>query len=291
MIESYWAAPIAAATIAIGELCNRRVIGWIPEDPPRPGRKLHARPMPLAGVLIVPTILAWCIAAAAWLPLAAVVIATATGFEDDRRKEHGGPLAEGGVDWRLKALGLAVAAGLIAATVADPLGDPYTFAIAFGLTFVLTNAVNFLDNMDGVATSLAASMLLCIGLGRPTPSWVAAAGFAALGFLPWNWPRPRMFLGDAGAYALGLCSSYAIVQTMPTEPLLLMVAAVPLLDFSQVVCARIWLAVPPWVGDRRHITHIVHNLGVKKVVVAPAFALLTAGLGLVAIRGGWPWIR
>src|SRR5690606_28433948 len=109
----------------------------------------------------------------AWLPLAAIVIATATGFDDDRRKERAGPLDDGGLDWRIKAIGLAVAAGLIAATAAHPITDPGFFAIAFGLTFVLTNAVNFLDNTDGVAASLAASSLLCLGLGVPNPSWVA----------------------------------------------------------------------------------------------------------------------
>jgi len=290
MIESYWAVLIAAATVAVGDFCNRRVIGWLPDDPPRPGRKLHGKPIPLAGALIVPTILAFCIAEQAWLPLLALVIATATGFEDDRRKEHAGPLDDGGVDWRIKAIGLAIAAGLIATTAADPVTDPWYFALAFGLTFVLTNAVNFLDNMDGVATSLAVSMLLCVGLGKPTASWISAAGYAALGFLPWNWPRPRLFLGDGGAYALGLCASYAIVHTMREQPLFLLVAAVPLIDFVQVVCARVWLAVPPWVGDRRHVTHIVHNIGVKKVIVAPLFAALTTGFAVVALRAGWPFV-
>jgi len=290
MIDAHWAAGIAAATIAAGEFCNRRIIGWLPDDPPRPGRKLHARPIPLAGVLIVPTILAWCIADHAWLPLAAIVVVAALGFEDDRRKEHSGPLDDGGLDWRIKAVGLAVGAGLIAATVHDPLTAPWQFAIAFMLTFVLTNAINFLDNMDGVATSLAASTLLFLGLGRPAASWVPASGYAALGFLFWNWPRARLFLGDGGAYALGLCASYAIVQTMDAEPLLLLAVAVPLIDFVQVVCARIWLAHPPWVGDRRHLTHIVNNLGLKKVYVAPLFAVVAAALAFVAIRQGWPFV-
>jgi UDP-GlcNAc:undecaprenyl-phosphate/decaprenyl-phosphate GlcNAc-1-phosphate transferase len=283
MIEPYWALLIACATIAIGDFINRRLLGWLPDDPPRPGRKLHARPIPLAGVLIVPTILAWCIADHAWLALAAIVIATATGFEDDRRKERAEPLDDGGLDWRIKAVGLAIAAGLIASTAADPIAEPWFFAAAFCLTFVLTNAVNFLDNTDGVAASLAGSSLLCLGIGAPSQSWVTAAGFAAIGFLPWNWPRARLFLGDGGAYALGLSCSFAIVHTMRDEPLLLLAVAVPLIDFAQVVAARVWLAHPPWVGDRRHLTHVLHNAGVAKVAVAPIFALLAIGLGLLAV--------
>ena len=283
MIEPYWALLIACATIAVGAFINQRLLGWLPDDLPRPGRKLHARPIPLAGVLLVPTILAWCIADSAWLVLAAIVVATATGFEDDRRKEHGGPLEEGGLDWRIKAVGLAIAAGLIATTAADPIAEPWFFAAAFCLTFVLTNAINFLDNTDGVAASLAGSSLLCLGIGAPTQTWVTAAGFAAIGFLPWNWPRSRLFLGDSGAYALGLSCSFAIVHTMRDEPLLLLAVAVPLVDFAQVVTARLWLAHPPWVGDRRHLTHVLHNMGVPKTLVAPIFALLAIGLGLFAV--------
>ena len=284
MIEPYWAALIATASIAIGIFCNRRIIGWLPDDPPRPGRKLHGRPVPLAGILIVPTILAWCIDDQAWLATAAIVIATATGFEDDRRKETSEALYDGGLDWRIKAVGLAIASALIAITAADPTKDPWFFAAAFSLTFILTNAVNFLDNTDGVAASLAGGTLLCLGLGTTTQNWVAAAGFAALGFLPWNWPKSRLFLGDGGAYALGLSCSFASVHAMREDPLLLIAVAVPLVDFSQVVLARIALAVPPWVGDRRHLTHILHNIGVPKVAVAPIFAAIAVALTLLAMQ-------
>lgn len=284
MIEPYWAALIATASIAVGVFCNRRIIGWLPDDPPRPGRKLHARPVSLAGILVVPTILTWCIADRAWLPLAAIVVAAATGFEDDRRKETSDALYDGGLDWRIKAVGLAIASVLIATTAADPMREPWFFAAAFSLTFILTNAVNFLDNTDGVAASLAGGILLCLGLGTASPGWVPAAGFAALGFLPWNWPKSRLFLGDGGAYALGLSCSFASVHAMREDPLLLLAVAVPLVDFSQVVIARIALAVPPWVGDRRHLTHILHNIGVPKVAVAPIFATIAVALALFAMQ-------
>ena len=282
MIAPPWAMLTAAACVAIGEFCNRRVIGWLPDDPPRPGRKLHARPIPLAGVLLVPTLLAWCIADQAWLALTAIVIATTIGFEDDRRKERAGPLDDGGLDWRVKAIGLAAAAALVAGAASDPLTEPWFFAAAFCLTFVLTNAINFLDNTDGVATGLAASSLLCLGFGTPSPNWVPAAGFAALGFLPWNWPRPRLFLGDGGAYALGLSTSFAIVHVMREQPLFLLAVAVPLVDFVQVVTARIVLAVPPWVGDRRHLTHILLHRGVNRLLIAPIFTAVAVALGVLA---------
>lgn len=287
MIDPWWAAAIVAASVAIGDQVNRRLVGWLPDDPPRPGRKLHARPIPLAGVLLVPTIATWCGVFEAWLLLAAVVVAAAIGFDDDRRKEHAGPLDDGGLDWRIKAAGLFVAAGLVATATVDPLQQPGSWLLVFGLTFVLTNAVNFLDNTDGVACGLSGAMLLLLGFAAlpegGTRAVALAAGFSACGFLPFNWPKPRLFLGDGGAYALGLCTSYAIAQVLFVDAKWLLAVAVPLVDFSQVVIARLVIGVPPWVGDRRHLTHITHNMGLHKTAVAPLFVALAAGVGAAAL--------
>lgn len=287
MIEPWWAAVAAAASLATGELVNRRVFGWLPDDPPRQGRKAHQRPVPLAGILLLPTLLAWCVSAEAWLLTAALAVAAALGFEDDRRKEHLDSLADGGLDWRVKAAGLLVAAGLVASATADVPDQPWRWAAMFSLTFVLTNAVNFLDNTDGVAASLAGAVLLVLGYAAlPTGSTqtvTLAAGFAALGFLPSNWPRPRLFLGDSGAYCLGLCCSYAVCQAAIAEPQWLLAVAVPLVDFTQVVMMRVWIGVPPWVGDRRHLTHIAQNLGMRRALIAPLFAALAAGSALSAL--------
>jgi len=286
MIAAWWALLAATAAIAVGDFCNRRVIGWLPDDPPRPGRKQHLRPMPLAGVLVLPAIVPWCVADEAWLPLAAMLLAAAIGFVDDRRKERaptvdddGGP-ADGGLDWKVKAIGLLVAAGLVAANAHDPLASPGWFAAALAFVFVLTNAVNFLDNTDGVAAGLSATMLLCFALGvGGAPPWITAAGCAALAFVPWNWPTPRLFLGDGGAYVLGLAAGLASVGQWRQQPDVVWIVALPLVDFVQVVCARLWLGHPPWVGDRRHVTHILQNVGVPRRAVAPivcAAALLLA---------------
>ena len=285
MIEPWWAAGIAVASIATGDLVNRHVTGWLPDDPPRPGRKTHARPIPLAGALLVPTILTWCVAAEAWLLLAALTIGATIGWLDDCRKERADSLNGGGLDWRIKAIGLFTAAGLVATTAAEPLLAPWRWAAMFALTFTLTNAVNFLDNTDGVAASLAGATLLVLGFAALPPgeiqSITLAAGFAGLAFLPFNWPRARLFLGDSGAYALGLCVSHAITQTSFDEPLWLLAVAVPLTDFMQVVLMRLIIGVPPWVGDRRHLTHIAQNLGLHRVTIAPLFAALATGIGLL----------
>jgi UDP-GlcNAc:undecaprenyl-phosphate GlcNAc-1-phosphate transferase len=279
MIEPAWAAAVATtALLWLGDLCNRRWFGWLPDDPPRAGRKQHLRPIPLAGVLLAPVIVFWMLADPTWerdrFAAAAIVVAAAVGFVDDRGKEHARDL-----DWRLKALGLAVASALAATSCCSPTDAPGTWCVFVALAFVLANAVNFLDNTDGVAASLAAVTLFATGNGA---GWPGAAGFAALAFVPWNWPRPRLFLGDAGAYALGIAMAIAVGFHLHAGWNALAFVAVPLADFVQVVIARLGLGQAPWVGDRRHLTHIAQNLGLPRVLVAPLFAALAWALALLA---------
>ncbi|MFY9344580.1 MAG: hypothetical protein WAT39_18960, partial [Planctomycetota bacterium] len=217
---------------------------------------------------------AWFVAAAAWWELAALAVAAAVGFADDRGKERGP-----GLDWRWKGLGLLVASALAATAATSPGADPLTFLYFAAFAFALTNATNFLDNTDGVAASLSAVTLLA-ATGGAGP--FAAAGFAALAFVPWNWPFPRLFLGDAGAYTLGLAAAMALQPRLQADCQALAFAAVQLLDLVQVVLARLWLGVRPWVGDRRHLTHIVQNLGLPRLAVAPVFAALALALAALA---------
>ncbi|MBX3462436.1 MAG: hypothetical protein KF830_04655 [Planctomycetes bacterium] len=269
--------PAAAAAwtlllVATGLWCNRRWLGWLPDDLPRAGRKQHARPMPLAGVLLLPAVAPWLAAAGSWWLLAGLVGAAAIGFVDDWHKELGRDL-----DWRWKGLGLAAAAAVAAVEVLPPATAPVTWLVVVALVFVLTNATNFLDNTDGVAVALAATSLLLLGGIDGT---AAAVAFAALGFLPWNWPRPRVFLGDAGAYALGLATGVFAAGGALAQPAALCAVAVQLADFVQVCAARLWLHLPPWVGDRRHLTHIAQNLGLPRRAVAPAFSAIALLVGL-----------
>lgn len=265
MIANVFAAATATAALAVGDFVNRRVRGWLPDDPPRPGRKQHGRPVPLAGVLLAPALLPWL-----WqgpFPLlVAVLLAAGLGYVDDLGKERGRDL-----DWRTKAVALGLAAALATTAVVDPWQAPLRFLGACAWVFVLTNATNFLDNMDGVAALLSAVSLFALGADAPA--------FAALAFVPWNWPRPRLFLGDSGAYCLGILVGAHSASASGSH-----VAAVLVqwLDFVQVVVARLWLGLLPWVGDRRHLTHVVHHLGVPRRAVAPLFAGLALLLAAAA---------
>jgi nicotinate-nucleotide adenylyltransferase len=272
VITALPAAPIAAAAVLLGELVNRRLWGWLPDDPPRPGRKQHQHPMPLAGIVLLPVLLPWLLGAGLWWLAGAVAAVAVLGFVDDRHKER-----ERDLDWRIKTVVLVGGAALATATVVDPRAEPVPFLFALGLVFVVTNATNFLDNTDGVSCAVSAASLLLLA---PDGGPFAAAGCAALGFLCCNWPRPRVFLGDAGAYQLGLLVAIAVLPGARADLAALANVAVQLVDFAQVVTARLVIGVAPWIGDRRHLTHITRNLGVPRVLIAPLFAALAVAAGL-----------
>lgn len=264
-------APAVFAWLGLLVLVNRRVVGFLPEDVPRAGRKQHEHRTVMAGVGLAPLLVgAALLDHRAWLAGALTAVA-ALGFVDDWQKERGTDLA-----WRPKAVVLGGAALALAATRFDAFAEPVSFAAAAALAFVLTNAINFLDNMHGVASAVAAASLFVASGGD---GLFGFCGAVALGFLPWNWPRPHAFLGDSGAYALGLACAAACLDGLP-DPRACAPFAVPLFDFAQVVTVRLVLRLPPWRGDRRHVSHVMNNAGVPRFLVAPALAAAAVGVAL-----------
>ncbi len=277
-----WNAAIASLVVTgLGLVCHQKYLAFLPEDAPtQGGRHQHARPTPMAGFL--PAILICLIFAALhagnWL-LAGLTIATATGYLDDHGKAKGKAMP-----WQHKGLGLLAAA--LCSTIHWKIG--YDLALVRCLLvliwlFAITNAVNFMDNTDGVAPALGGLGLLCASQGD---GLMIVAGACFLAFLPFNWPRPWAFLGDSGSLCLGLCLANASLQysLRPNgeADYLLLVAPVLifLIDFLQVVSVRLFLGHPPWLGDRRHLTHLLIRLGLPNLCVAP----LLAGLAYLGFR-------
>ena len=267
MIPPWLFAPLGLA-LALAALALDRRWPFLPVDVPRGYRKQHARPTRLAGLVTgaAAAALVIVLAPAAWLAGAGILLAAATGHLDDLAKRRGA-----GWSWRAKGALLLVASLLALAGVLPP--DRWFTPAGLGalaLLFVLANAVNFLDNQDGVSLAVGGLGLVLAG-GDVAP----AVGFLFLGLLPLNWPRAVVFPGDAGALALGLalgCFCVARGEHDGSLRAALAPCTVPLLDFVQVVCVRIWLGYPPWVGDRRHLTHIAIAAGIPDRWLAPVFA-------------------
>lgn len=157
----------------------------------------------------------------------------------------------------------------------------------------VTNAVNFVDNMDGLAASVAAVSTLGVAAIAASNgdylvgSFALAVAGACIGFLRYNLPPARIFLGDAGSMLLGFLMAALILKldlpvgaAAPRALSTVLLAAVPLFDLTLVILAR-------WRGGRRiyqggtdHLSHRLAAQGVSKrgvvLVVATAQAACCA---------------
>jgi UDP-GlcNAc:undecaprenyl-phosphate GlcNAc-1-phosphate transferase len=174
----------------------------------------------------------------------------------------------------------------------------------------MTNAFNLLDNMDGLAATLAgiAAAFFAIDAVTVHPNdgvlvVSLALALACAGFLPFNL-RPRsaasVFMGDSGSQvlgftlaALGLTASWKTAGTTVATLLLpILVLAVPLLDTSLVTILRLMDGRPVYQGGRDHTSHrlVYHGLTERRAVVLLAF--VSAGLGATSLTynvlgNGW----
>ena len=176
-------------------------------------------------------------------------------------------------------------------------------ATAIGLTWLIgmTNAFNLLDNMDGLAATLATISCAFFAVDAFTvhPNHLIAVlslgvCFACLGFLPYNL-RLRgpasVFMGDSGSQvlgftlgALGLASSWTVAgSTVATLLLPLLVLAVPILDTTLVTVVRLLEGRPVTQGGRDHTSHrlVYEGLSDKRAVVL--LAGVSAAIGLTSL--------
>jgi UDP-GlcNAc:undecaprenyl-phosphate GlcNAc-1-phosphate transferase len=161
----------------------------------------------------------------------------------------------------------------------------------------MTNAFNLLDNMDGLAATLAgiAAAFFAIDAVTVHPNHGVlvislALALACAGFLPFNL-RPRaaasVFMGDSGSQvlgftlaALGLTASWKVAGTTVATLLLpILVLAVPLLDTTLVTILRLMEGRPVYQGGRDHTSHrlVYHGLTERRAVVL--LAVVSAALG------------
>lgn len=161
---------------------------------------------------------------------------------------------------------------------------------------LLTNAMNFLDNMDGLSAGVAAiaAALFAVTAARggqifvPTCCWLLFG--ALIGFLPFNFHPARIFLGDAGSTVIGLLLAVFTILTTFANPQQggkplgviapLIVMAVPLYDTCSVFLLRLRDHVPIWTGDRRHFSHrlVRRGMTVPQAVLVIWLATLVTGL-------------
>lgn len=292
-----------AATLAVGAAMTiARRLRFL-DRPGSEAHKQHARAVPYGGGIAMAAVLAACLAAA-WLPLDAHVSAQGG---DVRRAIAGGAAAMfllGLVDdFRPLRAGLKFLLQGVVCAVAVAVGGlgidslRHLPVLAYGLAWcwlmLVTNAYNLLDHADGLSATVAlisACVLLSgslladdLPLALLWMSLIATLG----GFLVWNLPPARIYMGDAGALPLGFLIGMGTlgVTFWPSgeggSPLAvlspLLITAIPLFDTAAVVVKRLARGKPIMLGDRNHISHRLGRLGMSaRASLATVAALQTA---------------
>jgi UDP-GlcNAc:undecaprenyl-phosphate GlcNAc-1-phosphate transferase len=281
-------------------------------------RKIHDTPIPLAGGLAVLTGILLPLAIGAILLKLAIVKISAAGLivhGIDRRAVELAVLALGAVaitilGWlddkhELKALPKFIGQILIAIAVAAASkritlfvhSEVFSYAITILWLLTVINAFNFMDNMNGLCAGLGAigAFIFALIAAANGEYLVAITGFlmcgALVGFLPWNFPNARAFLGDAGSHLVGYL--LAVMAILPhfynrqnPHPLAvlspLLVLAIPLIDLAQVSLSRMLNRKPFWIGDTNHLSHWLVRAGLSRTRAVLLLWLIAAIVGAAA---------
>ena len=172
-----------------------------------------------------------------------------------------------------------------------------TSALSAFWIVLIVNAFNFLDNMDGAAAGIAVIASSILFTAAATSGQILVGGLALvfigalLGFLVFNFPPAKIFMGNAGSLVVGFFVALLTLRTtyyhetqsgawysvfMPV-----VVMAVPLYDFVSVTLLRISQGKSPLVGDTQHFSHRLKRRGLTETqtVLTLYLTTLCAGLG------------
>jgi UDP-GlcNAc:undecaprenyl-phosphate GlcNAc-1-phosphate transferase len=319
------AVPFAGTSLLL-PLVKRFCLRWGWLDHPG-GRKQHRAPVPrlggiaffvsfattvLAGVAIAPYLVALP-AARAFVPEVASALSEVYRVRPQLLGLFGGALViflVGFLDdvlgekfpFGLKLLGQSAAAGVaVAAGVqVEFTGVPaLNAAVSFFWILGISNAFNFLDNMDGLAAGVAICsafvfFLNAFALEEIFLCLILAALVGALaGFQRHNLHPARIFMGDSGALFIGFMLSsltilehYLSLASSSLFPILMppLVLAVPLIDTLSVIVIRLSEGRPIYRGDRCHLSHRLAAAGLSESQAVTFLHLLTLALGVGALQ-------
>lgn len=304
------------SSLVLTPLVRRWALRWGIVDRPDEHRKLHESAVALAGGLAVIGGFGLALLVAyAWSPnwrgrftdnspfLVGLLVATAViatvGLLDDRYQLRGRQKLVG----QLVAALMLVSSGLLIENVSvfgwqlqlGLLALPFTLFWLVGAT----NALNLIDGVDGLATSVG--IVLCLGLavmammmGHMTEAVLAMAVAGSLvGFLVYNVSPASIFLGDAGSMFIGLAvGALAIRSSLKGPATIALVAptallAIPVLDVSVAIVRRKLMGRSLASADRGHLHHRLMQTGLGTRGTVLVIVLLCAVTGVGAIVSEW----
>lgn len=290
---------VLGATPIIRRLANRLGIVDRPD-----ARRLHLMPVPLLGgiAIYVGFIVALVIFGEGWVVSQAIgVLIGATlvsflGIWDDRW----------GMRPIMKLFGQALATGIIVASgvqVSFLPNQALNLFVTFLWVLGITNALNLLDNMDGLsggvgALAAAFFLLLAAWNGQYLVASLAAALMGVcIGFLVYNFNPASIFMGDAGSMFLGfVLAVVGIKLRFPGRPNVItwmipvVVLGLPVFDTTLVVFSRLRRGINPLTNPGRdHASHRLVSLGLSQrqaVVLLYGVCCVLGLVGLLIMRSG-----
>ncbi len=282
-------------------------------DVPDGIRKLHRGPIPLGGGIaillsFVSTMAVLMIVPNTWrdtlreqsvylggMLIAATVICI-VGLLDDRFKLRGRQKLMG----QIASIAVLIASGLVIEKFTifhwrydlGPLAIPFT---AFWLLGAI-NALNLIDGVDGLATSIGCVFSVALGAmafatGHEADALLALALAGSLsGFLLFNFPPAKMFLGDCGSMLIGLVVGALAIRSSLKGPATVALAAptavwtVLIFDVSMAIVRRKLTGRSLYTTDRGHLHHLLQQRGMSgtRIVVWVGMLCALCGAGALA---------
>jgi UDP-GlcNAc:undecaprenyl-phosphate GlcNAc-1-phosphate transferase len=294
----------ALALTAFSTPLVRRFSIWIGFVDIPAGRKLHKEPMPLmGGVAIFGGAIIALLALFSILPksfnisapqvigmiLASGIVAL-VGLVDDRRDLPASAKLAGQMVGFLILYFFGIQVRL-------QLPDLLNLVITFLWLAGISNAINFLDNMDGLSAGVsgvvaAFILLLAIFNGQYLVASLSAAILGAcLGFLRYNFHPAKIFMGDAGALFLGFLLAVLGLQlrfpnnvNAVTWMVPVFILGLPIFDTSLVVVSRLRRRVNPFTtAGKDHVSHRLVELGFSQREAVLILYLITGAFGMIGL--------
>ena len=292
---------VGLATPLVRKLAIRLQVVDIPSE----AHKTHREPVPyLGGVAIVLGVLITTYAALIWsgdsrtIGLASTVLVPAVfmagvGLVDDIKKLSPWPRFV-----VQNIVGLVISVALIATnSFGSPTGSKILDLIISIVWIVgITNSINFFDNVDGGASGTVAisALFLFILSIQGSQYFIAALSIvlagSTFGFLLWNKPPARIYMGDAGALFLGILLATLTLRYNPNPidrlsslaiPVLLL--AIPILDTCVAVASRLRRGISPFEGGQDHLSHRLMRLKFSKFQSISILWLLSCFFAMFAV--------
>lgn len=265
---------------------RKKLVDW-------PGaRRVHEAPTPRGGgigiaVLVVATV-AWLSSQAGHLPslgwvAGGIGLFSALGLFDDFRPLHALPKL---------MVQLLAAAMLVSAIPAPAIPVWLVWPLVVLACAYTVNLFNFMDGSNGLVAVQGLVISLAVACWPGQVGWLSVAAFvmagACAGFLPFNLPKARVFLGDVGSHAIG-AGVFALLMLSWNESVLglpecLLFATPILIDTGYTLLRRARAGRPVWRAHREHLYQYAVRSGNSHLAICLAYAAWTTiSIGLAAM--------